>query len=362
MLTARGLRCALAVFGLVVAGSTSRGDAVALYAFTDLGGFGGDTYANEVNNAGQVGGWSFDNLSKGQAFRWQAGSMTQLLPPSGLGCYGQAINSSGAVAGHWEQNSSPQVLHGVVWNGAIATPVGGSNFSTVLGINDAGAVTGRYVNTAAFWDPATSGPHLLGGGLSTATDINNNNWVVGGIDAAPAFVYDGTTMTSLPTFGGASGQANHINDANVVVGWAQDAANRKLGFQWQNGAISPLAPLPGHTQSLAFGVNASNLSVGQTTDGFVNFNWENSFATLWVNGAPIDLTSVTSGLGAYKLANVSSISDTGYIVGWTSRASDGKLHGFILTPLPEPGAAAASAILLTGAFSRSGRRRVKRYD
>ena len=61
-----------------------------LYTAVDIGGFGGTTVANGINNAGQVVG-----SSNGHAFLYSGGVMTDLGPGSA-----NAINSSGQIAGH----------------------------------------------------------------------------------------------------------------------------------------------------------------------------------------------------------------------------------------------------------------------
>jgi len=205
---------------VLVTASSAR--AVTLYQFTDVGRFSNnDTFAFDVNDAGQVAGWSFNSGSFGRAYRWQNGMMTELPPPSGLRSFAFAINAAGTVVGNWEPQPSPQILRASRWDGTAVTNLGGNNgSSTAYGLNDANVIVGKSNDVAAVWTGAAVQLVPVGGSFSAANDVNNSGLIVGGVNGGRAFTYDGTTVSQLPTLGGAEAVALHVNDSNAVVGWS----------------------------------------------------------------------------------------------------------------------------------------------
>ena len=170
---------------------------------TDLGTLGGrdSSYANAMNNLGQVVGWSWtstlvssSNTSDFRAFLWQNGTMTDLgvLPGDDDGSDALAINNVGQAVG-WSSRSDGR-LHAFLWQNGAMTDLGG------LGARDS------YVFPSAIND--------LGQVVGFMAASNDEQ------DTGHAFLWQNGTMTDLGTLGGAFSQAFAINNVGQVVGYA----------------------------------------------------------------------------------------------------------------------------------------------
>ena len=197
---------------------------------TDLGTLGGTTsYAEGINNKGQVAGYAETAHDDFHAFRYSGGTMTDL----GAGiAYG--INASGQVAGNARVNGSAD-NHAVRWTGTTPTDLGtlGGNDSYARAINDSAQVTGiSYLadySQHAFRssDAGMTDLGTLGGVVSEGYGINNAGVVVGDSMAADfqiyAFVAFGDSMINLNTLLPANSgwyleHAYGINDNGQIVG------------------------------------------------------------------------------------------------------------------------------------------------
>jgi len=166
------------------------------------------SYANGINNAGQVVGHTVNVSSTGSDAFFTGPNGENPMPPGGLRADGDVandINSSGQVVGHAKLSSS-------LYPHAYITSANGG-FASDLG--------------------------TLGGSTSSATALNDSGQVVGyseirtGLESPThAFITDiDSNMTDLGTLGGQSSQAYDINSFGQVVGWAETGiANRKHAF------------------------------------------------------------------------------------------------------------------------------------
>ncbi len=269
-----------------------------------------------------------------------------------LGNYGvslaRAINDAGQVAGGSLTCASPCVykqLHAFLWEpskgmrdlGTIGTNDPSLSRSYATGINGNGVVTG-WSETAAgtgmvhafLW--GWHGEHMtdlnaLGGGRSEANGINDALQVVGfattSLNETHAFLWSPSTgSVDLGTLGGDSSVAYAINAIGQVVGSSKTASGENHAFLWSAGTgMTDLGTLDGDAQSVAYGINSAGQVVGAS----------GARAFLWNPGSGMmDLGTLGGASGvAY------GINDAGKVVGrsYTSDpASPSHAHAFVWDP------------------------------
>jgi probable HAF family extracellular repeat protein len=196
-------------------------------AITDLGTLGGGfSLANDVNDAGQVVGTSFDATFRTLPFLYDHGQMRSL----GFDGVAAAINASGQIAGlFFVHPPSADPLHAFLFTGGERLDLG----------------------------------TLPGGAESGAEDVNNAGEVVGWSRSATsderAFLYTGGVMHDLGTLGGSTSHAYAINDLGQVVGTSRDARGFPQAFVWSGGVMRNLndlvPPIPGGFLWDARGIN-----------------------------------------------------------------------------------------------------------
>ena len=126
----------------------------------------------------------------------------------------------------------------------------------------------------------------------------------GGSSADHAFLWRNGAMTDLGTLGGISSRGVGINDAGIVVGFAQNASGNERAVRWRNGVIEDLGTLGGEA-SAATGINEAGVIVGFAQTGQQRFR-----AFVWRNGSMRSLPKLD---GVY--ASASAINAHGLIVG-----------------------------------------------
>ena len=155
---------------------------------TDLGTRGGRSIAQDINNHGQIVGYSESSLYAGdwRAFLWEDGVTTELGMLDGtVWCGASAINDLGQIVGNCATISGEP--HAFLWQVGVLTEL------ETLGI------------------PGCS-----------AADLNNRGQIVGECNTIDGFkhavLWQDGTIVDLGTLGGKYSHANAINDRGEVDG------------------------------------------------------------------------------------------------------------------------------------------------
>jgi probable HAF family extracellular repeat protein len=191
----------------------------------------------------------------------------------------------------------------------------------------------------------------LGGAVSGAAAINARGQVVGYSSLLTdslghAFLWDSINgMHDLRTLGGDGSSASSINVAGQVVGSSEFIPgdnDRSHAFLWdRRDGLQDLGTLPGDTLSAAYAINATGQVVGisATTPG------DTPRAVLWdsINGMQ-DLNDLVPPDSGWTISEASTINAAGQIAS-TGIASDGSVHGLLLTP-DDPGRDRTAVVFL----------------
>lgn len=106
-----------------------------------------------------------------------------------------------------------------------------------------------------------------------------------------AFLWRGGRLISLGTLGGASSQANGINDRGQIVGWAETKSGATHAFLWENGHMRDLGVPPGSDNSAAEAITNSGLVAGEASKKLPGVGWtpRPGHVVVWQNGRIADL-------------------------------------------------------------------------
>jgi probable HAF family extracellular repeat protein len=336
--------------------------AVTQYTITDLGTLAPpsrESHARDINEAGQVVGYSRDYSNRLHAFLWENGTIQDLGTLGGTLSEADGINELGQIVGHADIPGNTR--HAFLWEsrGMQDLDPSSARHSWAWGINEASQVAGTLdlsgtgVTTflwedgqACIWEGSTTTLlPALGGSHSAAYDINESGCVVGWAETSSgghnAVLWNGSDTIDLGTFGGVYSWAFAINDHGQVVGWRQVANGESRAFLWQDGVMTDLG-----LEGRAWDINNRGQVVCSTA----------TTTYLWDNGSLYDLQDLIPAGSGWQLGrsvNVPAINDAGWIVG-TGISPDGYTRAFLLTPIPEP---PAVVLVSLGAFSLLLRRR-----
>lgn len=213
--------------------------------------------AREVNNAGQIVGYSF-TLGPGsdsRAWIWEDGVMTDLGAPANHRNYAFGINELGQVVGSLQFPDPNPGRRAYVWEDGVFTDLGtlpGDTGSSASDINAAGQVCGTSshpvppyftAKQACLWDDGGVSElgSLPGYATTASTALNNHGQVVGwartGLSGGStvAFIWEDGIMRDLndliaPEAGWELWSAGDINDAGQIVGWGEAPNGQSRAF------------------------------------------------------------------------------------------------------------------------------------
>jgi len=305
-------------------------------------------FSRYISHSGQIVGEGHVSLKGPHALLWDPDSgITDLGTLGGSHSWAESMNDHGQVVGVSE--TADGQTHAFLWDAGVMTDLGapGGDSSDAWSINNSGQVVGRilseveavgWLSKAFLWTRGEGMVELgtLGGKESRASAINDRGEVVGtakttqGYDRAFKWHPD-TGMVELDTLGGISSEAHAINEKGDVVGTAKTTQGYNHAFIWHpDTGMVDLGTLGGRDSS-AIAINNAGQVVGSSE---VVWGDSEKRAFLWDNGRMIDLSSLpeVKAAGWSELIDAMGINDHGQIVGYGIRA--GELRNFLLTPVP----------------------------
>jgi probable HAF family extracellular repeat protein len=146
-------------------------------------------------------------------------------------------------------------------------------------------------------------------------------------------------MHDLGTLGGDSSAGRAINASGQIAGTSDTAGNSLAHAFFYDGTMHDLGTLGGGYESSGYGINAAGDVVGRSyLDGY---SLQHAFLYTAATGT-VDLNDLIDPQSHWELWSARDINDAGQITGYG--IVDGKFHGFVLTPVPEPGGCALATL------------------
>jgi probable HAF family extracellular repeat protein len=337
------------------------------WTLTDLGTLGGsETFANSINDLGQVVGMSrLAGDTDTHAFFYDNGAMQDIAPINSgdtRASFGLGLNNVGRIVSGvvvWDayypaiynrQNGQTTTL------GSLGSTSGFTGVATA--INDSGVAVGlSYLSSGVrhafvYRNGAMSDLGSLGG-YSGALSINSSGVAAGFSSDSPngfgrAVIWVNDALLDISN--GFESQARGINDFGQVVGETLTATGTQEAFRWRNGTSENLGTLTPGLSSEAFSINNEGNIVGTaavissityetnpiTHVITITTNYHNH-AFLYSNGSMLDLNSMISTNSGWELNYAFGINNSDQIVGWGSMDGGDHIRSFILQ-VPEPSA------------------------
>lgn len=336
------------------------------YAVTAVA--GANSWANDLNNAGQVVGY-MDTGSAYHAFVYTSGVLTDIGTLGGPDSGANAINDLGQVVGN--SSTAAGTYGGFLYSGGALTALSSAPYMTAFGINNSGTITGsmfvtvgedsfRHAYTLASGGALTDLGTLPYGDGSTGIAINSSGVVVGAaanmFNGAPnypedPFIYQGGVMTGLGNLGGPWSAALSVNDLGQVVGYLgidslpgnPGELYPNTGFLYSGGTLSLIGSLFADGVSIATDIN----NLGQVV-GSARGPDEVSHAFLYESGGLIDLNLLIDPASGWTITDAAAINDMQQIVGNACRGGVCQAVRLdLVSAVPEP----SMFVLLAGGLA-----------
>jgi probable HAF family extracellular repeat protein len=343
MITGRHVvaRTALA---LVICSGLSDRQAVAQWVPIDVGTLGGWTFANALNNSGQVVGMTETTDFRRHAFSWtRVGGLIDLRTLGGSESVALAVNNIGQVVG-WSQVAGDVETHAFLWSaqtGMIDLGTLGGSASVAYALNDAGQVVGAS-GTATGQSHAFSWTRTLGmidlhgsddGRYSSGIAVNAYGQVAGFSYAVYPADFDDRAFSWTQALGAVElSGGNMVSDAAAlnkngqVVGWMEafPSVGNNHAFSWTaSGGVVDLGTLD-RTSSAALDVNVRGQVVG-----FAHSSIGPDRAFVWTQDSGMMNLGTLAGS-----AHAQAINDNAQVVGDSATVGDfGQYHAFSWAPV-----------------------------
>jgi uncharacterized membrane protein len=336
------------------------------YNLVNLGTLPGysNSTAYSINNAGQIVGEVFDDYhDKTQAVRFDVsgnGNNINLGTLGGNRNCAYSINDSNQIAGQADSNDWNTSPFAVLFEATgQADVLGLSQIGLAWSINKSEQIVGAHGDFdgqhitwyATFFDPAQNWNCVDLGTLpdyqfSEARSINNAGQIIGYAftwwdyveHRAVLFMRDGWPNVDLGTLGGRYSWAISNNDANQIVGAAEDSNGNEFAVRFDPNGIGNnfnLGTIEGFDTSFAASINNKGQIVGLVYNSFTM-----EYAAVVFSGTGsknINLNNMIEQSAGFYLEQANCINDAGWIVGRGKNAA-GEDRAFLLIPVecPEP--------------------------
>ena len=156
------------------------------------------------------------------------------------------INELGQVIGQGHGDAKDFLDRAFLWENGVVTDLGtlGGETARAADINDQGQIVGNSATAdselhAFLWQAGVMSDLQVPGLKSTGIDINEAGTVLGSAGGSP-FLWEGGTITFLPTLDGAAAGARQLNEAGQAVGSSRTGTGYTHAVLWDGGAITDL--------------------------------------------------------------------------------------------------------------------------
>jgi probable HAF family extracellular repeat protein len=318
----------------------------------------GTVQAEHLNNLSQIVGHSTDATGTMRPTYWYHFFASDLsVATNGQMVDVSSINDRSEVAGYGSASSDPHIPVPVIFRrGKVEKAIvnGEELFGQFTLLNNRGEIAFAYQQTpfdisVSYWFNGVTASVAGTDSMNFANAINNGGLICGdsthdereGTSNPPAAWVSapgGSIFALIPPLPGDTGiSATDINDNNQVVGVSAGDSGWK-SYVWQDGVASDLhLTLAGDVHSTPTALNNSTVIVGWSGD-FPAVN--KSRAVIWHNGTTRELTAQidsTDPLKPFvKLHVAKDINDAGEIIAQGVDTRTGKEHAYFLRPMRLP--------------------------